>query len=472
MSIKKILIFFLLGICSVSQLALAQLRVPNFFSDHMVLQRETKINFWGWGYAGSTVKITGTWFTDTVSSKVDFNGQWQAKLPVGEAGGPHEIQILAGEENIVLKDVLLGDVFLCSGQSNMEWGGQQNLQEIITELPTLNNDAIRLLQISRVGAEHPQDQVPNSWSTLNAESLTPFSAIGYFIAKNINKEQNIPIGVINSSWGGTPAETWTAKYLIENDALLKQYASTQAVSDYRPHLPGNAWNAMIHPLIGYNITSAFWYQGESNVGSWPGYNKLMKTMINSWRSAWNDEFPFYFVQIAPFSYNNQTNSAAFLREQQTKTSLELSKTGMAVITDLVNDINNIHPARKIDVAKRLSDMALVEIYNHPIKDYKSPYYKAHTIKNNTVEITFDNLQDKLKSNGEITDLYIASSDKVFHPAKGKIQGNKLLVSAANVKDPVAVRFGFTETAMPNLFNSRGLPVNPFRTDDWDDVFIN
>ena len=472
MSIKKTLVLLFLGLSSISQVALAQLNLPNFFSDHMVLQRDTKINFWGWGHAGSTIKITGTWFTDTVSSKVNSDGQWQVKLPDGKAGGPHEILIQAGPENITLKDVLLGDVFLCSGQSNMEWSGNQNLQEIIDELPNLNNDAIRLLQVSHIGADHPQDQIPSSWSTLNAETLKPFSAIGYFIAKNINKEENVPVGVINSSWGGTPAETWTAKYLIENDVLLKQYAAAQVFNDYRPHLAGNAWNAMIYPLIGYNLKSVFWYQGESNVGTWPGYNKLMKTMINSWRSAWNHDFPFYFVQIAPFSYNNPTNSAAFLREQQTKTSLELSKTGMAVITDLVDDITNIHPSQKIEVAKRLSDMVLAEVYNHDIKDYKSPYYKTHTRVKNTIEITFDNLADKLQSTGEITDLYIASSDKKFHPAQGKIQGNKLIVWASNVKDPIAVRFGFTETAMPNLFNSRGLPVNPFRTDDWDDIFIN
>jgi len=465
LKLKGFLISCLLLAASINQVV-AQLRLPNFFSNHMVLQRETAINFWGWGNAGNQVEITADWFKDTVRTKVDPNGKWITTLPAGKAGGPHRINIHMAGQKITLDDVLLGDVFICSGQSNMEWGGNQNLKEIMDELPTANNPNIRLLQVSKVGAKTPQEQLANAWSTLSAETLKPFSAIGYFIAKEINKDQQVPIGVINASWGGTPAEVWTPEYLILNDPLLLSYAQKQGFAEYRPYENGTLYNSMIAPLKGYNLTAAYWYQGESNVGTYPGYDKLMKTMINSWRSAWNHDFPFYFVQIAPFAYNNQVPLAAFLREQQVKTALELPKTGMVVITDLVDNIKDIHPTLKKEVARRLAELTLVDVYKKPIQDYKSPVYKSQQIKGNSIEISFHYLDGQLTAKGDITDLQIAGADQVFHPAKGTIKGNKLIIQSNEVKSPVAARFGFTEIAMPNLFNSRGLPVSPFRTDNW------
>ena len=461
----KIFICFVIIAISIQQ-TIAQLRVPNFFSDHMVLQRETPINFWGWGYAGSEIRITGSWFTDTVKTITTPNGTWYVQLPAGKAGGPHKLNITAGGDQLNLSNVLLGDIFLCSGQSNMEWGGNQNLKEIIDELPTANNPNIRLLQVSRIGEKTPQKQLANSWTTLSAQTLKPFSSIGYFIAKDINREENVPIGVINSSWGGTPAEVWTPEYLIANDPVLLEKSKAQGFAAYRPHEAGVLWNSMISPLVGYNLKAAFWYQGESNVGTYQGYDKLMKTMITSWRSAWNHDFPFYFVQIAPFTYGNQLPLASFLREQQAKTAVELPNTGMVVITDLVDNIKDIHPSQKKAVAARLSQLTLAEVYGKPLKDYKSPIYKSQEIKGNSIEVSFHYADGALKSKGEITDLEVAGEDKKFYPAKGTIKGNKLIVQSKDVKSPVAVRFGFTEIAMPNLFNSTGLPVSPFRTDKW------
>lgn len=460
-----------LGLCLLSffvviHTAVAQLRLPNFFSDHMVLQRNTELNFWGWGGSNRQIKVIGSWFPDTVKTRVDYNGKWAVKLPAGKAGGPYNLKVISNEtESLELSDILLGDVFLCSGQSNMEWGGNQNLKEIMDELPSANNPQIRLLQASRVAASNPQENLPNSWTTLSAETLKPFSAIGYFIAKEINKEINVPIGVINASWGGTGAEVWTPNHLIVNDPFLLKYAKMQDINNYRPYEGGVLWNSMVHPYAGYNLTAAYWYQGESNVGYYPSYDKLMKTLIGSWRAAWNQEFPFYFVQIAPYAYNSKDGpKAAYLRELQAKTAVEMPKTGMVVITDLVDNIKDIHPVQKKAVAKRLSDMTLAEVYDRPIQDYKSPIYKSHVVKGNQIEVSFYYVEDGLKAKGAISELFIAGEDMQFHPAQGSIKGNKLLVSAKEVKNPVAVRFGFTETAMPNLFNSKGLPVSPFRTD--------
>lgn len=461
-SIISIAIFLVFG-----QIATAQLRLPNFFSSNMVLQRETDARIWGWGNAGSTVKIVRSWAKDTVTTTTDGNGKWKAKIATNGAGGPYTLTILSGAETLTLSDVLLGDLFICSGQSNMEWGGNQNLKEILDELPHANNPNIRLLQVNRNGAGTPQENISNSWSKLDEKSLKPFSGIGYFIAKEINREVGVPIGVINASWGGTPAEVWTPKELVEADDELFKYSKTQVENAYRPKDNGILWNSMIAPLVGLNVKAIFWYQGESNVGTWAGYDKLMKVMVNSWRTAWNEQLPFYFVQIAPYTYNNKVPMAALLREQQSKTALELSKAGMVVITDLVDNIKDIHPSQKKEVANRLSRMALAEIYGKPLVDYKSPIYKNYRIIGNKIEITFHNLTGNLRIRGnELSEIYISGEDHVFHKAAAQVKKDKLIVYSKDVSKPIAVRFGFTETAMPNLFTEKGLPVSPFRTDDW------
>lgn len=467
---KKHLLLFV-SILAVHALSHAQLRIPNVLSDNMVLQRNTAANIWGWGRASSLVSVKASWLPDTVKTHADGGGHWILQLPTGEAGGPYEMTINSGGEQIRLQNILLGDVWVVSGQSNMEWGGDQNLPEILEELPKVNDANIRLLQVSRNVAEYPQDDIPNTWQTLSAQSLKPFSAIGYFIAKDFRAELGVPIGVINASWGGTPAEVWTPEHMIFHDPELYQAALKQEANAYRPHQAGHLWNSMIYPLTPFAISGAFWYQGESNISTWPTYDKLMRTMVNSWRMAWNNEFPFYFVQIAPFAYNNRLPVASYLREQQEKTAKLLPNSQMVVITDLVDDINDIHPIQKRAVANRLAKIALNDHYHRRSdRDYISPQYAGHEVSGNTVTVWFDHLQGGLEVKGdEITELYIAGADRVFHPAIGQIQGSTLKVSSPKVKNPVAVRFGFTETAMPNLFNTLGLPVSPFRTDKWNDL---
>lgn len=226
---------------------------------------------------------------------------------------------------------------------------------------------------------------------------------------------------------------------------------------------------MIRPFAGYTIAGVFWYQGESNIVSYNGYNKLFGTMIKSWRNAWGYEFPFYYVQIAPYDYKSKPEEqrGALLREQQMKTLLNVPKTGMVVVTDLVPDVTNIHPTQKKEVARRLSELALIETYGKKSDDYKSPVYKSHLVQGDKIIIEFDYLKSSLKVNGpHIIDLLIADESQKFIPADYKISGNKLLVYNKAVKNPVAVRYGFSDVSMSNLFNSKGLPVSPFRTDNW------
>jgi len=452
----------------IHSVAFAQLRLPNVLSDHMVLQRNATAHIWGWGYPASKVQVKAGWLSDTLTTQTDAGGRWLVELKTADAGGPYEISVSSGDAAIQLDDILLGDVWLCSGQSNMEWGGNQRLPEILEELPKANDPKIRLLNVSRTAADHPQYDIPNVWQTLDAGSLKPFSAIGYFVGKRLREELDVPIGIINASWGGTPAEVWTPAYLVENDLKLSDAASKLQPNPHWPHQPGVLWNSMIHPLTPFAISGFYWYQGESNVGTWWGYDKLMRTLISSWRNAWDADLPFYFVQIAPYTYNNQVPLAALLREQQARTATNMPHTGMVVITDLVDNIKDIHPSRKREVADRLANLALHEHYGKVSgKDYRSPVFRHAEINGNTVLISFDYVEHGLTIKGdEVTDLFIAGADRVFHPAQGKIKGNSLEVSSPGVTHPLAVRFGFTETAMPNLFSTDGLPVSPFRTDDW------
>ncbi|MGZ8511537.1 MAG: sialate O-acetylesterase, partial [Chitinophagaceae bacterium] len=291
--------------------------------------------------------------------------------------------------------------------------------------------------------------------------------IGYFFGKKLQQYLNVPVGLINASWGGTPAEVWTPGNLVYNDAELKTASASQNKSPWWPVTPGIVYNAMIAPLTNFTIAGTIWYQGEGNTGTAVSYNKLFTTMIGAWRDAWQKEFPFYYVQIAPFKYGSK-NIGALLREQQTET-LSYPKTGMVVITDLVDDITDIHPKNKIDVAKRLADLALAETYNQKVAAYKSPLFKTTEINNSKAALFFDNAPGGFitKGNKKATEFYIAGEDKNFLPADVKLEKDRIIVSNKKIKKPVAVRFAFSNTAISNLFSKEGLPVCPFRTDNWE-----
>ncbi|RZK75909.1 MAG: sialate O-acetylesterase, partial [Pedobacter sp.] len=337
-----------------SFLSQAKLLLPSFFSNHMVLQRKSEVAFFGTSDVSQTIKVFPSWLTDTIKVRTDACGKWKTALKTPAAGGPYTITVIDVDSKIILEDILIGEVWLCSGQSNMGWSSVEKHQEILDELPTINNPQIRVLQMTRYASEIPQNDIRSTWKTANPESVKGFSSIAYFIAKKLQKELNVPVGVINASWGGTAAEVWTPEEVIKNSPTLSMYAALQREAPSRPHLPGRLWNTMIHPLINYKIAGAYWYQGESNVSTWQGYAPLFSAMINSWRQAWGYEFPFYYVQIAPFDYKTgNANRSAFLREQQAKV-LSLPKTGMVVVTDQVTDVKNIHPEKKIEVANRLA----------------------------------------------------------------------------------------------------------------------
>ena len=461
---KKQLLLLMLA-CFIALSGTSNVRLPNILGSHMVLQQKSTVKLWGWAAPGEKISIKVGWDNSSYQAQATNDAKWITEIKTPAAGGSYTIT-LQGNNTIVLEDVLIGEVWVCGGQSNMEWSGTQNLQESKDEAPNATNTKIRLFYVAKSTSAFPQENVDGKWVVCAPEEMIKFSAIGYFFGKNLNQKMNIPIGLINSNWGGTPAETWAPEYVINNDKIIKRGSEQLNTSQGWPHKTALAYNAMIYPITNYAIAGAIWYQGESNVRTYYAYEKLFTGMIDSWRQQWNKNFPFYFVQIAPFAYGFK-NVGALLRETQTK-SARHPNTGMVVISDLVPDTTNIHPTVKIEVAKRLSDLALNSTYGFTDITCQSPVYTTHSLEKDKIKIQFSNAGNGLMVKGDkISSFEIAGEDKVFVPAQAKISGNSVMVSNKNIKIPVAVRFAFNNTATPNLFNKEGLPVNLFRTDDWE-----
>ena len=447
-----------------SLITTSAVRLPAILGSHMVLQQKSDVTLWGWCGPAEKIIIKTSWDTITYKTSGGSSAKWSRKIRTPEAGGPYSITI---NGTTILEDVMIGETWVCSGQSNMEWSGDQNVKQCLDEMPNATNQQIRFFYVPKSTAEYPQENCGGSWKVCSPDEMKHFSAVGYFFGKKLQQELNVPIGLINSNWGGTAAEVWTPKNEVEQDPQLMDAAKKLSPVYWWPILPGYAYNAMIYPITNFEIAGAIWYQGESNVPTYRTYQQLMTRMIGSWRKAWGKEFPFYFVQIAPFSGYGDHDVCAHQRETQTS-CLSIPKTGMAVISDLVEDLKNIHPANKMDVSARLANIALAETYGKIGLSYKSPMYKEMKSEKEKIRILFENADNGLMVKDKtITEIYIAGEDRQFQPALAKIDGNTLIVWNKAIRKPVAVRFGFTNTAIPNLFSKEGLPVNLFRTDNWD-----
>jgi sialate O-acetylesterase len=439
--------------------------LPAIYSNHVVLQQNTAIKIWGWSEVEEKISIKPSWDTITYYTAGSSLAKWETIINTPKAGGTYTITVKGTYNEIVIEDVLIGEVWLASGQSNMEmnvhWGLKYD-----EEVKNATSESIRFFYIPKSSSPHPQENVRAQWVVCSPEAMKGFSAAAYFFGKRINKELNVPVGLISACWGGTAAEVWTPDDVIKNDKILYDAAKKIKDSKWWPSLPGYNYNAMIAPIINFKIAGAIWYQGESNTETASTYQLLFTSMINAWRQKWGSDFPFYFVQIAPFSYGNNS-IGALLREAQTK-STSILKTGMVVTSDLVDNINDIHPKLKKEVGIRLANYALADNYKKINIAYKSPAFKNMQVEKNKIRISFYDADNGLVIKGkDASDFYIAAADKVFLPAFVKVEGNSVVVWSNDIKQPVAVRFGFSNTAMPNLFSKYGLPVNLFRTDDWE-----
>ncbi|EAR02042.1 sialate O-acetylesterase [Maribacter sp. HTCC2170] len=464
---KKSIKFFLVvvSLCFVQE-SLAKIWLPSILSDNMVLQQNSEVTIWGWTtHTSEKITVIGSWDNEGVTTEA-YQGTWSLKIKTPKSGGPFTLKI-EGHEAIEIQNVLIGEVWIASGQSNMQWTPTNGLLNAEEEIKNANFPNIRFFQVDQHTAKFPQENTPGKWMECTPETMKDFSSVAYFFARNIQDRLSFPMGMISSNWGGTPIETWIPSELINGDMELKKAATKVEEKPWWPNDAGLAYNAMIHPLSKFNIAGCIWYQGESNRQNPNSYYKSFPLLIKSWRDLWRKDFSFYFAQIAPFKYGKMDAiDAAIVRDAQLTTMLHVPKTGMAVTSDIGN-LENIHPINKQEVGKRLALWALVNDYGIRKLVESGPIYKSMKINRNKIILSFDHANNGLIKKGKkLTNFKVAGTDKVFYSAKAKIEGNTIVVYAKNVKNPKAVRFAFTDTAEPNLYNTEGLPVPAFRTDSW------
>ena len=297
----------------------AEVRLPAIIGSHMVVPQNSEVNFWGWANLGETIKISVGWDTMTYTSVTGFrSAKWDMKIKTSKEGGPYKITI-NGSNEIILEDVMIGEVWLCGGQSNMEISASGGIKQAQDEAPNATNSKIRFFYVPKAASEYPQDDTKGKWVICNPDDMKKFSAVGYFFGKRLQEQLQQPVGLINANWGGTGVEVWTPAELINNNPLFKEAAETIALTnDCCPVETGSLFNGMINPIKDFRISGVIWYQGETNRFNYSTYPALLTTMVDEWRRLWHYDFPFYYVQIAPFSDNGIRNYVALMREAQTK----------------------------------------------------------------------------------------------------------------------------------------------------------
>ncbi len=490
----------------------AEVALHPLFSDHMVLQQGQRIPVWGKASPGETVSVAVG--SREATTRADGNGDWMVRLRRVKAGGPYEMTVTGDANTLTVRDVLVGEVWVASGQSNMQWSVRQsaNPEE---EIANANYPNIRLFHVPRKTADSPAETVETHWVLTTPETIPEFSAVAYYFGRELHERLGVPVGLIHTSWGGTPSEAWTSlgkledtpearpilerwadiieKYPQALDAFNKRMeewkqAAEQAKADGerapaqpRPplgpdhqHRPANLYNAMIAPLIPYAIKGAIWYQGESNASRAYQYRTIFPAMIEDWRGQWDQgRFPFLFVQLANFKERNTEpveSDWAELREAQLM-ALDLKNTGMAVIID-IGEADDIHPGNKQDVGKRLAYWALANDYRQRVAP-SGPLYASSSFHGNKAIVRFEHVHGGLVAQGgELKGFAIAGEDRNFVWANARITRlNRVEVWSEQVPRPVAVRYGWSDNPECNLYNRAGLPASPFRTDDWPGVTI-
>ena len=469
----------------------AEVKVSNLFGDHMVLQRDIPAPIWGTAEAGEGVKVK--FGGNEVATQADPAGKWTVKLPPQKANATPQDLTIEGKNTLVIRDVLVGDVWICSGQSNMEWNlGGCNAPEDVQSANVLN---LRRIKFNHVALAKPSMDIPGKWENCTPATAGGFTAVGYYFARRIQKEVDVPIGLLDDNWGGCVIEPWIPKEgfeLYPHEPLLakcleivknREAENSPPNAQGNPVAPSTMYNGMLHGVVPFGIKGALWYQGESNGGEGDEYYAKMRALIEGWRKIWNQgEFPFYFVQLA--NWQNPTDNPqggdgwARCRMAQTK-SLQIPRTGMAVTID-IGEGPDIHPKNKFDVGERLALWALKNDYGKSALVVSGPLYKSMKIEGGKIRVDFDHAANGLivgkkegrkptevDVSGKLARFAIAGEDKKWVWADAVIEGNSVIVSSPSVASPVAVRYAFSMNPQGcNLYNKEGLPASPFRTDNW------
>jgi sialate O-acetylesterase len=461
--------------------AIAAVSLPKILGDNLVLQRELPVPIWGQAQQGE--KVTVRFGGQEKSTTADDQGKWRVNLDALIASAePRDLTIVASN-TIVLKNILVGEVWICGGQSNMEYpmgrGGafrppRTGPDPMPQDLARCEDPQIRLFRVEKVYSL--PDVTSKGWTECKPDTLNLFSAVGYYFGKNLHDQVKVPIGLIQSCWGGTRIEPWTPPQAYLSVPGFHLSPSTQPIEIDHVR-PGKNYRSMIQPLVPYALRGAIWYQGESNLidgdDTGPHYADKMKALIDSWRSAWGEgNFPFYYVQIAPCQYTKRKDKTPHTEVAEPNIwegqmlALAIPNTGMAATVDIVDNTSDIHPPNKWDVGKRLSLWALARDYGHKDLVYSGPTFKKMEIQNGKAKISFDHVGGGLVATdgNAIKSFTVAGGDGKFQPADATIEGEMITVSSPQVHAPVAVRYAWTETPDTNLANKEGLPAFPFRTD--------
>lgn len=453
----------------------AELKLPFFFSDGMVLQQEMQVPIWGKATPGAAIQVFTYWNLTTYKSTADQQGHWKIKVQTPIASGPYRMVIKENKLALTIKDIMIGEVWILGGQSNMEMPMEgiqdQPVDNASEEIMNVGEPNLRWFKVSRASTTVPLDTIkPFNWSPITSENLAKLSATGWFFAKTLSQHVKATIGLISCNYGGSSAEAWMRPEALAEFSDYKILGSDDSIP-YVSRTPCVLYNGMLHPLIGYGIRGVLWYQGESNYQYPIRYEVLFPKLVQDWRKVWNQgDFPFYYVQIAPFEYprfkhSNYVNSA-YLRDAQRKVEPLIPNSGMVVLLDGGDSIY-IHPRTKQLPGQRLAALALAKTYGVKGIEWASPKYSGMEVKDSLVTLTFENSTVGLSSYGrELASFEIAGSDKVFYPARARISVGKVLVSSPKVPSPVAVRYAFKDYVSASLFGCNGFPVSSFRTDNW------
>jgi sialate O-acetylesterase len=464
---SKLKIFILIATICFTMKASAAIKLPAVLADHMVLQQKSNVPLWGQAKANAVISIKTSWNKKVYQAKADPQGKWRQMVQTPTAGGPYTITFSDGTP-LELTDILIGEVWVCSGQSNMEMPmrGFKSIPILNSNdlLAKAENQNLRLFQIQHAVAASPQDDCLGNWKVSSSENALMFSAIGFQFGLMLEQALKVPVGIIESDWGGTPIEAWMPAKNIADFSSIKLPAADQKMYSGTPTA---LFNGMIAPIAGFGIQGFLWYQGEANTRKPGNYDKKMKSMVEGWRENWKrDTIPFYYVQIAPYKYPNVPDSIPYLREKQQLAQQQIPNSGMVVSIDAGDELN-IHPSDKSTISKRLFYWALGHTYNRKGLAYQSPIYQGMNITGNQVILDFKNTPQGFTSyRQDITGFEIAGADKVFYPATAKIFNNTIYVTSTQVSKPVAVRYAFKDFGVGNLYNTFGLPVAPFRSDNW------
>lgn len=518
---------FSLLLLGLSLTARAEVRLPAVFGDNMVLQQKQANPVWGWDAPGTQVKVSFAGKVKTASA--DAKGRWEVRLdPVPASAKPASMTV-SGSSTRELKNILVGEVWLCSGQSNMGFG-LNSVWDADLDIATAKYPQIRLISVPNVGTQEIQDDFKGQWEECSPATVGGFTAVGYHFGRVLHEMLGVPVGLIDNAWGGSACEAWVRRDLLEKDPrfarMIAQWRQIEAtysdavfekqMADYKKKVedfaaarraaqkagkpapaapgrppqnllrgqkrPGNLYAGCLHPVIGYGIRGAIWYQGESNSSQAHEYRELFPFMITHWRQEWKQgDFPFYWVQLADFKPEQPEpgdSDWAELRESQTRTLTAIPNGGQAVITDL-GEANDIHPKNKRDVAERLARWALAKDYGLPLV-YRSPEFKDMKINGGKALLTFDHAPKGLRTVDvdEVKGFAICGADKKWVWAKASILGgskqgtNQIEVSSPQVPQPVAVRYAWADNPVCNVYSAEGLPLTPFRTDDFPMITDN